>query len=136
MASIGVGSAVLVLCMLLQNGCLSAQITYPLHEWEGKEDVNIHVEPLKGDSLSNSFLISVSERVPSHYHAHHSEHVYVISGKGRMWLKSDTFDIQPGDYIFIPQGSVHGVEVAEGELLKVLSIQSPEFKGDDRIDAE
>lgn len=93
----------------------------------------IQIERLAGDSLTTSFLIGIPHRVPTHYHAAHSEHVYVLQGSGRMWLGGDTLMIGPGDYVFIPAQTTHGVEVIGDEVLKVISIQAPDFDGSDRV---
>lgn len=55
---------------------------------------------------------------------------------GRFLLNTDTFNVKRGDYLFIPKKSIHEVWVDEGEPMRVLSIQSPEFLGDDRIPLE
>lgn len=112
--------------------CATAQSPRSLPDWPGDAEKNIHVEKIAGDSLTTSFMISVRDSVPTHYHAFHSEHVYVLEGRGTMWMNGDTLRITPGDYIFIPSETRHGVVTEGGGLLKVLSIQSPEFKGEDR----
>lgn len=91
---------------------------------------------LAGDTLTTSFLIRIDGRVPTHYHARHSEHVYVLEGSGTMWMNGDTIEITAGDYVFIPSETRHGAASTEGTPLKVLSIQAPGFKGKDRILAE
>lgn len=97
------------------------------------DSTEIQVERLAGDSLTTSFLIGIPQRVATHYHAAHSEHVYVLHGSGRMWMGGDTLMIGPGDYVFIPAQTPHGVEVMGNGLLKVISIQAPEFDGTDRV---
>lgn len=92
----------------------------------------VAVQRLAGDTLTTSFLIRINGGVPTHYHAHHSEHVYVLEGSGTMWMNGDTLEIAAGHYVFIPSETRHGAVSAEGTPLKVLSIQAPEFKGKDR----
>jgi len=94
---------------------------------------NISVERLSGDSLTTSFLIQIREEVPLHYHAYHSEHVYVLSGSGEFILDGDTSVVSEGTYMFIPKQSEHHVKVTSDNPMRVLSIQSPEFTGKDRI---
>lgn len=97
-----------------------------------KEYDNIHVEKLNSHPQSSSFLIWVKEKVRMHKHAEHTEHVYVLKGKGEMKIGNEVREVKKGDVIFIPKGTPHGVKVTGGTL-KVLSVQSPEFKGKDRI---
>lgn len=102
-------------------------------KWSAYTNANIHVEKLNGDSLSTSFLIQVRDSVPRHYHAYHSEHIYVLSGRAEMQIDTDTVTISPGDYLFVPAKTWHGVYVPDREILRVLSIQAPEFSGEDRV---
>ena len=95
---------------------------------------NIHVEKLYTDSLSSSFVVWVKGFVPSHKHENHTESIYVEEGKAIMKLGEDSFVIQKGDYIVIPFNTYHSVEEVVSEIpLKVLSIQSPNFVGKDRV---
>ena len=98
-----------------------------------KEYDNILNMPLCSDSLSSSFIIWIKKEVKAHKHLKHSENIYVIEGAGRMKLGKDTFDIAAGDYIFIPQNTIHEVVVKSNIPLKVLSVQSPYFDGKDRV---
>ena len=93
---------------------------------------NIHVQPLHSDARASSYVIWVKDKVRLHKHAVHSEHVYVLKGKGEMVLGEERFEVKKGDVVFIPEGTPHAVRVTGG-VLKVISIQSPEFKGKDRI---
>jgi mannose-6-phosphate isomerase-like protein (cupin superfamily) len=98
---------------------------------------NIHVQKLNSDSAQTSFVIWIKKAVKAHYHAFHTENIYVIEGKAEMTLNDSTFIVRKGDYLNIPKGSIHSVTKVYGKKpLKVLSIQSPEFKGKDRIFVE
>ena len=90
------------------------------------------VEKLFSDARTSSFVIWVKGSVRLHKHEVHSETVYVLSGKGRMTVGEEAFDIRKGDVVFIAEGTPHSVLVTKGPL-KVLSVQAPEFTGKDRI---
>ena len=95
---------------------------------------NIKVQKLAHDSLSTGFLIWVKKSVRPHRHEQHSENIYVIEGEGDMTVGDNTFKIKPGSYIFVPTNVVHSVVVDESKgALKVLSVQSPFFDGNDRV---
>jgi len=94
---------------------------------------NIEVNTLASDKHSSSFLIFIREMVPNHIHQHHSETIYVLEGQGVMRLGHEAVNIAPGDFIHVPEGQVHGVQVTSKQPLKVLSIQAPEFTGADRV---
>lgn len=63
----------------------------------------------------------------------HSEHVIVQEGEALMKLGDKEFNIKEGDVIFIPKGTTHSVLVKGKKPLKVISVQAPLFKGDDRV---
>ncbi len=98
-----------------------------------KDMKNIHVERLGSSETVSEFIIFVKDEVKGHYHQHHTELVYVLAGSAIFWLDETKQLIKPGDFIRINQGVVHRVKVTSAEPLKVLSIQTPEFKGKDRI---
>ena len=120
----------LMLCSLLH-----AQTEGQLKEIQPSvEFENIHVLKLNSDSAQTSFVIWVKKAVKAHYHAFHTENIYVLDGKAEMTLNDTTFMVRKGDYLNIPKQSIHSVNKVYGRKpLKVLSIQSPEFKGKDRI---
>jgi quercetin dioxygenase-like cupin family protein len=93
---------------------------------------NVLVQRLYGDAHASGFVIWVKHDVPLHKHAAHSETVIVLAGKAHMTLGDQHQTVRKGDVIFIPQGTPHAVHVDNG-VLKVLSIQAPEFDGTDRI---
>lgn len=94
---------------------------------------NIHVHKLDTDPLASTFVIWVKNSVKEHYHQDHTEIVYVMEGTGVMTLGEETREVKPGDYIFIPKGTHHSVKVTSTDPMKVLSVQTPEFDGSDRV---
>ncbi len=98
----------------------------------GKPYENVLVQKLFGDAHASGFVIWIRHNVPLHHHAMHSETVLILAGKGRMQLGEEERSVRKGDVIFIPQGTPHAVQVPHG-VLKVLSLQAPEFDGSDRI---
>lgn len=92
----------------------------------------LSVQPLGTDKHASEFLISIPKSVPVHIHRHHTEIVYVIDGEGKMTLNDELVSIKKGDYVRIPENTPHGVVVTSDKPLKVLSVQTPEFKGIDR----
>lgn len=128
----------LLFLLLFASATLTAQTERQLLEIEPLEEYeNIHVRKLNSDSAQTSFVIWVKMAVRPHYHSFHTENIYVIEGKAEMTLNDSTFIVKKGDYLNIRKGSVHSVNKVFGRKpLKVLSIQSPEFKGKDRIFVE
>lgn len=97
---------------------------------------NVHVIPFESTKDASSFIIFVKDEVPPHRHLEHTEHVYVIEGEGIMYFNGKFKNIKPGDVISIPPKTVHAVQTTSSTPLKVLSVQAPEFKGNDRETVE
>lgn len=94
---------------------------------------NIQNQKLFGDSLTSSFVIFIKKEVPLHKHIFHSEHVWILEGEAEMILGNEKFQISKGDCIFIPKNTPHKVSVTSSIPLKIISIQSPNFDGSDRV---
>jgi mannose-6-phosphate isomerase-like protein (cupin superfamily) len=94
---------------------------------------NIHVRKISDSPEQTTFLIWIKNGVKLHKHVHHAENIYVISGKGEMTIGDEKLVIKKGDFFTIPKNTPHGLEVRSSTPVKVLSIQSPQFKGVDRI---
>ncbi|HWY38774.1 MAG TPA: cupin domain-containing protein, partial [Bacteroidia bacterium] len=71
--------------------------------------------------------------VKEHKHAEHTENIVVLDGAAVMKKDGVSFKINKGDMVFIPKNTWHYVKVTSKTPLKVLSIQSPNFDGKDRI---
>lgn len=94
---------------------------------------NIYNRPIATDSLSSGFVIFIKKEVKKHKHATHTENVVILDGEGEMLLGDKTFLVKKGDMIFIPKNTIHALKVTSAVPVKVLSIQSPQFDGKDRI---
>lgn len=94
---------------------------------------NVKVQKIYGDKHTSSFVIWIKKGVKAHKHIRHTEQVYILGGKATMRLNDKTFKVKKGDWIAIPEGSVHAVTVTSRKPLHVFSIQAPEFLGKDRV---
>jgi|ERR1051326_2175137 mannose-6-phosphate isomerase-like protein (cupin superfamily) len=94
---------------------------------------NIYNRPVYSDSLVSSFVIFIKKEVKLHKHVSHTEHVYILDGTGEMTLGDKKFKVKKGDVIFIPKNTPHSLTVTSKTPVKVLSIQSPNFDGKDRV---
>ncbi len=97
---------------------------------------NIHVQPLSSDKHASEYLIFVRRGVKAHYHASHSETLYIIEGRGKMQVGDQLHTVGAGSFLKVPEGVVHGLEVTSTGPLVALSVQAPEFNGKDRIFVE
>lgn len=94
---------------------------------------NIHVEKLSSDKNATNLLIFVKNNVRAHKHNKHTETIFVIDGEAVMVIGKEAKSIKAGDFIIIPEKTIHSVKVTSKIPLKVLSVQAPEFLGKDRI---
>jgi mannose-6-phosphate isomerase-like protein (cupin superfamily) len=131
---IRVGKYALIIALLCCTNHVWGQIN--LSKFEHTSNGSIRVSNLAGDSLTNSFIITITDSVKLHMHQYHSEHIYVISGSAQLTLGENKFEINPGDYVFIPRQTPHKAVVLGTLPLRVLSIQSPAFDGTDRTQLE
>lgn len=98
-----------------------------------KEYDNILVKGLYSDAKASYFVIWVKKGVKSHKHLKHTESIIVLDGEGEMSVGKKKFDIKQGDHFTIPENTFHSVIVTSKNPLKIVSLQTPEFHGKDRI---
>lgn len=124
-----------VLLVLLNAHFSFAQtLAQDLNHMQPKEEyTNVKSIPIHSDENTSVFIIYIKQAVKKHVHQYHTEVVTVLDGKGRMYLGGDYFDVSKGDHIVIPPNTAHAVITTSGKPLKVMSVQSPQFFGDDRI---
>ncbi len=125
------GAFILICSSFFAQSVVTQDTLKPEEQYE-----NVFVKNLHQSADASSFLIWVKDEVPAHYHEHHIEHVYIIEGTGIMLLRDELLEIKAGDVIILPQGTVHAVKRTGEKPLKVLSVQSPQFKGEDRVSAQ
>ena len=94
---------------------------------------NIYVKKLSSETDATTFAIWIKKSVRLHKHIEHIENVYITEGNGDFQLGDTIYKVNSGDLIVIPKNTWHGVIVNSQKPMKVISIQSPEFHGKDRI---
>ena len=124
----------LTLILLFLINIISAQTVKSVDELQPTVAFdNIHVQKIDSDSLSTTFAIWVKLKVKLHKHEQHVENIYIIDGHGEFTVSDSTYKVKKGDLIVVPKNTWHGVKVSSETPMKVISIQSPEFKGLDRV---
>ena len=98
-----------------------------------KEFENIHVKKISSDSSSSTFAIWIKQKVKLHKHVYHTENVLIDKGFGEFQINDSVYKVAAGDWIIIPKNTWHGVVVNSKSTMKVISVQSPEYFGKDRI---
>ena len=98
-----------------------------------KDFENIHVKKISSDSSSSTFAIWIKQKVKLHKHVYHTENVLIDKGFGEFQINDSIYKVAAGDWIVIPKNTWHGVIVKSKSTMKVISVQSPEYFGKDRI---
>ena len=112
----------------------SQQIITSVNEiYPDKEFENIHVKKISSDSSSSTFTIWIKQKVKLHKHVYHTENVLIDEGFGEFQINDSIYKVTAGDLIIIPKNTWHGVIVNSKSTMKVISVQSPEYFGKDRI---
>lgn len=94
---------------------------------------NVYVHKIASDAHSSDFVIFIKKQVPLHKHLEHTETVYILEGRGIFQQGDTKMEVGSGDYLRIPENTPHAVTVLSEEPMKVLSVQAPEFLGEDRV---
>ena len=125
----------LILLMFLLNHSNAQEFVHSTDKIEPvNEDYdNISITKLSTNSDATTFAIWIKKKVKIHKHINHTEHVYIKQGKGKFQLADSLYNVKTGDLIIVPKNTWHGVIVESKNPMKVISIQSPEFFGKDRV---
>ena len=94
---------------------------------------NINVKKISSNPSSSTFAIWIKKKVKLHKHINHTENILIQSGYGQFRLNDSIYSVSSGDLIVVPKNTWHGVIIDSKEPMKVISIQSPEFFGNDRV---
>jgi quercetin dioxygenase-like cupin family protein len=62
---------------------------------------------------------------PAHSHPDGEEVIYIIEGKGRVWIDGQVSDVGIGNAVLFPQGSVHMLQNCGTEEMKVICFYAP-----------
>ena len=77
--------------------------------------------------------VQPGKRLSLQYHLRRSEHWFIVSGKAKIYLDDNKFNLEEGNSIDIPQGSKHYIENAEKNNLVIIEIQMGDYFGEDDI---
>jgi len=96
-------------------------------------DPSTAAQPIKGmfdaDGEFVSANVSILEEPGDalHTQASHDEIVVVLVGDVEFRVGTETRRVGPGDFIFIPQNTIHGPIIDEGQRFAALSVFAPFF---------
>ena len=96
------------------------------------------IRPLIDRTTSGIELCSLAEEVlpqgravGRHHHLETEEIYYILRGRGRMTVGSETLEVGPGDAIFIPLRTAHTLENTGHEPMRLLLVCGPAHSFED-----
>ena len=69
----------------------------------------------------------------AHRHPHTEEIYYIVRGAGRMTLGTEQREVEPGDGILIPPGTLHTIQNIGAEPLVFLCCCAPPYSHEDTV---
>lgn len=97
---------------------------------EIRELMHPNSQPVCHQSLAEA-LIPAGGGTLLHLHRSSEELYHVTSGRGRMTLGRDRFEIAEGDTVLIPPGTPHRVDNPGPDPLRLLCACSPAYRHED-----
>ena len=80
-------------------------------------------------------LVQIDPGGEQRVHAHAPEQVYLIlDGGGAMTVGAETQEVTPGDCVFIPSDTPHGIRNTGTGLLRYFTAAAPAFETSDLLD--
>ncbi len=95
-----------------------------------REIVHPRNTPSVKQSLAEASL-APNTRTFKHLHKRSEEIYYILSGRGKMHLGREEFNISTYDAIHIPPGTEHFVENTSGERLVLMCCSTPSYSDED-----
>ncbi len=82
---------------------------------------------LTNEEAASARVFRVYRPTPPHYHATCDEYLYVLSGRGTVWMggPADEKPFAPGELLFFKRGTVHAMPTLAEEPVVFLSVDTP-----------
>jgi quercetin dioxygenase-like cupin family protein len=94
------------------------------------------ITPVARGELATANVWQLTARIPAHFHRSHEEVIFVQSGTGTVRVGDQTFALQTGDLLLVPQNVVHSVQATGERPFRGVSVFGPAFDGQDRVFVE
>ena len=78
------------------------------------------------------YITEKGEEPPPHTHETENEMFYVLEGAISFQCGEATFDLEKGDFIFLPSGIEHGYEIRSESPVRLIVVSSPVREGSSR----
>ncbi len=90
---------------------------------------------LTNDESASARVFRVYRTTPAHYHAHSDEYLYVLSGRGTLWIgdPANLAEFAPGDLLHFKRNTIHALPDMLEEPITFLAFDIPRRRPDDII---
>jgi quercetin dioxygenase-like cupin family protein len=97
--------------------------------WTYRYDIDFTIKagelsPGRGASVTE-YTTKKGEEPPEHIHATEDEIFYVLAGELTFRCGGETFDVEQGGFIYLPQGIKHGYTIRSDGLVRLLVVAFP-----------
>lgn len=82
---------------------------------DGAHQLDVHINTIRPGTASG----------PRHYHSTSENAFFVLSGQGSIVVGSDEYQVEAGDFLFIPQNVPHSVSNTGTDEMRLIEIYSP-----------
>jgi len=76
--------------------------------------------------VSRNRILKKSEKIIPHYHDIH-ELYYMLEGKTTYFIDNEIYNVEKGDFVFIPKGSIHATDYEKGKNERLLVCFEDEY---------
>lgn len=87
------------------------------------DDMHVHV--LRDDPALTQWLVWVRKEVSVEEHLHEQESILILWGYCRGYVGTEVLQLAPGDYLAIPTGVAHSLQVTEGPVQLIVQRLKP-----------
>lgn len=138
-----------ILCLAaLLSGCVSTgstqvsknrvrvitpNVVYEGINWTNEERLqDVAVRSIRVTRNASYHMICLNTAEKPHVHDQHDMVVTMLSGSAKLHLNLKTYDLNPGDVVEVPRGTLHWVENTGGKLpAEAFAVFTPPYQGKD-----
>jgi mannose-6-phosphate isomerase-like protein (cupin superfamily) len=77
--------------------------------------------------------VNPGEDIGMEIHPNEDQVLYLVSGKGKVFLNGDEFDFNSGDAVLVPAGAKHNFTTVGEEPMKIITTYSPPHHPDGTV---
>jgi mannose-6-phosphate isomerase-like protein (cupin superfamily) len=94
------------------------------------------VDEIDRDENTSHHLVAIRDKEIPHRHDRHDLWVVLLRGHGTMLIGTDVRSVGEGSILYVPRGTLHAFNNANGAPAIAYAVYSPAFDGKDRVVAE